>query len=168
MISPEQVESRLSGVRDALELGRSLSSARGPSLPFTAFERRSLRICGRVAPAALQPGAQALLRPEGGLADGVCFFVSFAGSEIHVGAEFDVLVRASDRAATGTRALLVGVLPRFGAARLDSIPSGHETCCLVQFPSGIPETVRALPEGEGWNDVVAWLGTRSLLERTRG
>ena len=167
MIPSELAEARLAGVQSALELGRSLSSAKGPLLPFSSFEARSLCITGRTTRHALRPGPRTLLGPQA-LSNEVCFFVSFAGTDIQVGSEFDVLLSAGDGTATALRAVLVGVVPKFGSASLDLIPRGHETFSVVQFPGGIPESVTALPETEGWTHrVVAWLGTRANLERTR-
>lgn len=168
MISPDLAEARLAGVQAALDLGRSLSSARGRPLPFSNFEDRSLGLLGRTTPDMLRPAARELIEAARPHTSEVCFLVSFAGSEFHAGSEFDVLLRAIDGHQTATRAVLVAVLPKFGLALLDSIPRGHETFCVLQFPGGIPDVVATLPSVESWaHHTVAWLGSRSLLERTR-
>ena len=166
MIAPELVAQRLTGVREALELGRSLAGARGAPLPFAAFENRSLCVTGQLGAGALEHARRGLAPGQPG-ANEVCLAVSFAGAEHHLGAEFDVIVPVAGARESGTRAVLVGVTQQWGKA-WESVPRGHKTVCVLQFPGGVPEAIRALPEVEDWGSpTVAWIGTRANLDRAR-
>jgi hypothetical protein len=167
VIAPELVAQRLAGVQEALDLGRSLAGARGAPLPFATFEARSLCVTGRLGAGAVER-ARRCLAPGQPAANEVCLAVSLAGAEHHLGAEFDVIVPVAGARESGTRAVLVGVTLEWGKARSESVPRGHRSLCVLQFPGGVPEEIRALPEVEDWGaPIVAWIGTRANLDRVR-
>ncbi len=163
-LTAEVVAARLQGLGELSRLGRSLLGARGIGVARDVFERRSLAIQGRLMRSAFV-SVRAGLPRELETRD-VPLFASFAGTDFHVGREFDALLPAGAEAgAVFERAILVGVTQQY-AKSWDHAPRGWKTVCVLRFPGGIPPLVDSLPELGGWSSSVAvWLGTRWDVER---